>query len=934
MEQRWRIGTRMDWRVLGLYAALGLCCLATPVIAQEPDEEPTAAPEQAMEAYLERLGLRRLLAELLEKRLAATPKDVRVQLADRLSKLYVELLGSAQTTADRQLWEDRARQLLIQVPDADSFDLRLGLGKAVYVRAEEIAERYRLRLTTPDELAEAEKVFRGLVTQFNEIATKAHRRVDTLERVEQTGEATDKALADLADARRQRSLAFYFAGWSNYYLAMLTKSDTPALEAMRCFGWLLNSGNGKSASPDRVQGSMFQYEHVARAAVGCGLSASLRGNDTEALRWLDAVGESDQTPEQVREQLPSRRIVVLGQAKRWADLELFVRRARKADRQGGGPDLIPLPTAQARLLAVITLEADKRTAGAQIESLAKIALGDLVARKEVAQVLDLVGKYGTAPIGDTGFIVHYVRALQAYDLARKEHEAKAGDAGKDEPTNDSGVATQYRAAAAMFDAAERQSDAEQFVSERARAATMHGRSLFFSGQSADAADAFIRAWRLLGVGTTGEEPLWLAVLALERAAKEASANEKTRTRLNETIALFLKTYPDSERAPRLTLMQVSMGSLGDDEALRVLSAVPKESPTYDAARRQVARILYARFRAAKPTEKDFAAARFVSVGEEVLAADRKMALEATPEQAKPAVERVIVRARQLLDALLSVSTPDVARADMVLKILSGVASFNSYDLKPLMAELTFRELQMAVAKNNVDQTDSAASRLFTLDDPGAQFQAAGERLVYRDVAAKYKPGADDTEAGIELARRVVKYGVRVIDRVGMDPARIKDAGVLGVYATVAGAALEVSKRSSDAAMRDLAIKLDRTVLGVQPRNEQALRRIADASEAAGDFKTAAAMWVVVLESVQVGTPTWFEAKYQTMRYLSKFDIDKARAVMREHRVLYPDGGPDPWGAKIIDLYSVMGPGEPSATPAAPGGAPPAGNAGDGKGSVP
>jgi hypothetical protein len=883
-----------------------------------------AVPEQAVESYLERLGLKRLLVDLLEKRLEATPRDLRVPLAERLSKLYVELLGAAQASVERTIWEEKARQLLARVPDADSFDLRLSLGKAVYVRAEEIAERQRLRLVASEEIAEAEKVFRSLVVQFNEIATKAHRRVDTLERVEQSGEATDKALAELSDARRQRSLAFYFAGWSQYYLAFLTKADQPAVDATRCFGWLLNSGSGRTATPDRVQPAMFQYEHVARAAIGCALSASLRGNDTEALRWLDAVADSEQTPDAVREQLASRRFAVLGQAKRWADLEIFVRRTRKADRQGAGPELTPLPTAMARLLAVITLEADKRNAGPLIEGLAKVALGDLVARKEIGQVLDLVGRYGTAPIGETGFIVHHVRALQAYDRARKLHEAAGTPA--DEPTSRADIANQYRAAAAMFDAAERQPDAEQFGAERSRAATMHGRSLFFAGDAIGAADAFVAAWNLSGKASSGEEPLWLGVLALERAAKEPGAPEGVRTRLNQTITLFLRSYPDSERAPRLTLMQISLGALGDDEALKVLSAVPKESPAYDAARRQVARILYTRFRAARGPEKDFAAARFVAVGEEVLATDRQASLEGGAELAKSGVERVIVRSRQLLDALLSVSSPDVARAQTVLKILSGVATFNGYDLTPHMPELTFRELQIAVARNDFDQMESAASRLLTLSDPGGQFQAAGERLVYRHLAAKYIPGADASEIGTALARSVVKYGVRVIDRVGMDQQQIKDAGVLSVYSTVAGAALDLAARSGDAAMRDLAIKLDRTILSVQPRNEASLRRLADASEAAGDFKSATASWLTVLESVQLGSPAWFEAKYQTMRLLSRVDLDKARAAMREHRVLYPDGGPSPWGAKIAELDTTMGPGDPPpapapASPTGPGGTP-------------
>lgn len=900
-------------------AAVVWLALPAPACAQETDED-AASPEQVVESYLERLGLKRLLADQLEKRIAATPKDLRLPLAERLGKLYVDLLGAATTTAERQRYEDKARNLLVLAPDADSFDLRLGLNKAVYTRAEDIAERQRLRMATPDEAADAERSFRSLVTQFQEIAAKANRRVETLERVEQTGDATDAAISELSDARRQRSLAFYYAGWSNYYLAYLAKTEQPAIDAMRNFGWLLNSSSGRAASPERVPSAMFQYEHVARAAIGCGLCAALRNNDTEALRWLDAVEQSAETPEAVREQIVTRRFVVLGASKRWADLDLLVRRTRKADRRGGGKDLTPLPTVLARLLAIMTLEADKRVAGGPVEGLATIALGDLVARKEVAQVLDLVGRYGTSALGDEGFIANYVRALQAYDVARKAHEAEAatgGDASAaEEPARGASVINQYRTAATMFQAAGRESDADQFALERARAATMHGRSLYYANDASGAADVFLSAWNLVGKSPAGEEPLWLAVLSLERAAK-LNAGEASRKRLNETVTLFLQSYPESERAPRLTLMQVSMGALGDDEALKVLSAVPKESPVYDAARRQVARILYNQFRAARGPERDFAGARFVAVGEDVLAADRKLAMEAKPEEARQAVERVIVRSRQLLDAMLSVSTPDVARADAVMKILAGVAAFSGTDLKPHLPELTYRDLQIAIARGADEAVDTAMMRLLALSEPGGQFQAAGERLAYRHFAGRYRPGLDSTTSSLETARAVVRHGVRVIDRIGAEPGKLNEPGILAVYATVAGAAAEIARGAGEQPMRDLAIKLYKAILVVQPRTEPALRGLADLGESAGDFASAVGAWKTLLESMSSGTEAWFEAKYNFIRLLARVDAGKARTAMTEHLILYPDGGPEPWGPKIKGLEPTLGPAIPVPAPSAP-----------------
>lgn len=919
-------------RVIGVLC-LGLWpgALSVAFAQVQPDDAQSpvadAQPEDTVEAYLERLGLKRLHAEQLATRLAAAPRDKKAALAERLAKLYVELLTSASDSAERLLWEDRAKSLLESVPESDTQELRIGLARALYARAEEVAERGRLRLATPAELADAEKSLRALQGQLGELGRKINGRVELLQRMEEGGDQSPQLQQELTDGRRLRSLAYYFAGWSNYYLALLTKTDAPAAESLKCFGWLLGVPGNRPASIEKLPPGLLKFEHVSRAAIGAALASGLKGNDVEAIQWLSTVEAAEDVPVIVHEQILPRRIIVLAGSKRWADLEQVVRRARRSDRTGGGPNVKPLLPQTARLLAVLTLDADRKVAGPLIESLAKVALGDLVAQQQVTQVLDLVTLFGTAPIGDSGFIPVFVRGALAFEKARATHRESGTEAG-DEPATDSAVVNQYRAAADLLDATLTQTDASQFPAELARAALMSGRARFFAGDFAKAAERFQKSWELGGGGGGGgaggrppsaqsEEALWLAVIALDRAAGLKTPADPALTKeRDEASELFLRTYPSSERAPRIVLMQSQSGRLGDEEALRILGAVPRSSPVYDGARRQVVRILYQRYRSASASERDFAAARFLAAAQDTLAFDRAEAEPSTPG-GKAAAERVAVRARQILDASLGLSVPDVDRAESALEMLRAVAAQHGLDLAPSRDELLYREVQIATARGRDEAAYAAADALAALPGAGGQFGAAAERQIYRRAAAGF-----DRALGADSARAVVRAGSRVIARFGSAPApaALTDPGVLSLFATVARAA-DLLLRAGETTHLDLAVRTDRAIISAQPRNEAALRRLSVNAEAAGDPKLALECWRTLLAAAGVGSPEWFEARFNSIRLLAGLDASRARETLAQHRSLYPTLGPEPWGSKLRALDETLNPGA-NAQPGSGGGGPP------------
>jgi len=866
-------------------------------------------PDAAIEDYLASRGLQELLAMRLKARLDAASGQERVQLANRLGDLYVELLDATATPEQRDAWERRAKDLLDAVPEAETYSLRINLAKARYLRAEEAAERVRMRAATPEEAQEAERVLRETAGEFRLIGQKVNRLVEALERREERGLDADTELLQraLGDARRNRSLAFYYAGWSNYYVAMLGDSKPTAEEALRDFGRLLNAVEGRPASVERLPESLIRYEHVARAAIGCALASSIMGQDEAALRWLDAVAGAGELPDAVKDQLPARRMVVLTAARRWADLDQLVRTRRS------GPDrtTVPLSPAEARLLAVLMLEAlasDAPRAHARdaVRLLADTALADLVTLGQVRHVIDIVNRYGTSPIGEEGFIVLYVRGLRTYEQARADHAAAGED--PEEPSASPAIANRYREAAGLLGSAAQSEDAGKFAEEAANAGLLRGLSLYYAGDLEQAANELEEVFRAASSLEQGEEALWLAVVAVTKAAE--GTRPSLAPRRDELGALYLQSYPTTERAAKLLLRQATAGLIAEEEAVAILLRVDQESPLYEGARRHAAGLLYRIYRRAHGSDRDFAALRFTEVAVEVLAIDERTALDESDPGRNEAANNAVARIRQLLDACLSASAPDLSRAREAFGSLDRIVEARGFDTTDIAEEIAFRRLQFGLA---TDDEDMITAQIDALSRGRGEFARSAERLLYRHVYAQWTAQPADAF----LARRVAQWGSRVIQQFAGQEGALKDAAIASLHDSVAAAAAAVWRAEKDEQMRDLAIQVDRALLaGVGP-SATVLRRLGELSEAAGDTSGALECWRTLMAGYEPGAEPWFEARYESLRLLAASDPDDARQAIATHKVLYPNYGPDPWGGRIAALDTALA----GASGPVPGGGP-------------
>jgi hypothetical protein len=891
---------------------------APPASTGAPRPAPGATgshplPDTSLEQYLEDHGLRELLATLLLQRLKESEAAERAQLADRLGSLYVDLLESATSADERQRWEARSQDLLKSVPEAESSELRLNLSKARYLQAEEIAERYRLRLATPEERQEAERTLRALAATFHEIGSRLNRRVDALERRESSGRDEDhpQLRSELNDARRLRSLAMYYAGWANYYTAYLSARPQIAEEAITQFGFLLNAPAGRPASIERLPAALLRYEHVARAAIGCALCESIRQHDETALRWLDAVEAGEGLPEAISRQLFSRRLAVLASAKRWADIDYLLRRRRQPERQ---QQVKPLEVGEARLLAIVTLEAlQKEQPGSKVhdavQMLADLAMTDLVTLGEVRHVQDLVSRYGTLPLGTEGFIVQYVRGMQAYDAARAAH----GGSGKnaEEPATEPAVVNLYREAGNLLKTAVEAGDAERFADERSNASLIYGLSAFYAGDLIEASDRFERAHRAASSPKAAEDALWLAIVSVDKAIDGGKPSLKER--LGSLGSLYLQTYPRSERSAKLLLRQASSGLVSEQKAAEILLGVEKTSALYETARRHAASILYSMYRKARGADRDFAALRFAEVSEELLLIDRGRAQKGTKEEAREAASQIIVRVRQVLDAVLGMTAPDLARAERAFEVLDAVSADGGVDLKKVEDELLYRRLQVALARGRAGDITRILDRLHGV---GGRFADAADRLMYKRSLAALAGAGESAPA----AREVVRHGMRVIDQFSRDGSALADPAVYSLYNSVAEGAAKLWDLEQDATMRELAVRLDRSLTQHGNAPATVLRRFARLAEVEGDVQAALDAWRTLMAGLSPTQPEWFEARFHSLRVLAALDGSKAREAMAQYKVLHPDFGPDPWGPRLRELDRQLEPGAAPAT--APTGGPP------------
>lgn len=850
-----------------------------------------AAPlDDRLDTYLAQHDLLTLRANTLERRLVGVPLAERGAILLELAATYEELLKTL-PVAQQASVRERCRALLRENPRPELDAIRVDLLKSEYLEAETVAERSLLRTSAESDSGPTVTTLKRLAAEFNEIAQQASARVRQLEGQEQSrtdataAEATEtKSL--LADARRIRSVARYYSGWSACFVAQLLKDRGYANEALLQFGALLNAVERRTPTLERLPRSLLVHEHVARAALGAAACYSIAGNDSEAMRWLDELATAEGLPKVVSDQVLSRRIGILAAGGRWSELSRWVERARAPQ----GRTTTALEAGDALRLAVATLEGsdgtEKQGAETRLE-LTRLALGDLISRGQTSAVVALAKRFGTGVLASNGFVAQYVRALQAYDNARSKHAA-AGTATT-EPARDAAARTAYREAAELFAAAIKSEDSARFAKDVVGAGQSAALAWYYAGDLMKSADQFESVAKV-APKESRQSLLWSALVALDRAVETGEA--RARERRDELAGLFVAEFPMTEQAAKLLLRRAGSGKVAERQVVATLLAVPSDSPIRTEARWLAASMMFKMARSAKRAEADELIGQFLKIADEIYPTQRDLAVSASGDRRRALADRALLLLRQQAEVALGLSSPDSGRTLRALQEIRKVAELCDAPIDAIAEEMRYRELQVALVEKSTSAIESLATAFAESKTP---FADSARELVLRHFIELSRASPTDAK----LAAMVLKHGEAVVAAIDVKGVRTAAANVL--RDEVAGAAWSVFRATGSVEARDAALRIDKAMYQRGERFTSSVRRLGELSEHAGDSSLALECWTTLAGGLPDTGASWFEASYHSIRLLTLSDVKRARDAMKLLELSHPGLGPEPWASKLREL---------------------------------
>lgn len=847
------------WVVI-VAAFAAICGAPTSVRAADP-----------VTAYLEDLGASDLVALRLEQLVRDATGGERASAVGRLATIYPNLLAAAEDAEDRVRLIERARAVVDAAGSVDTTELELAIARAAFRVAESVAERWRMRAATQDEVGRAREELAGVAEELEELGRRVEidlERSRTLSSRSRGARAV--AIEDRLDASvRMRREVNYLAAWVAYYRAWVGDPDVDLVVAEERFEALLQLGD-RGAVPEAVDVVALEQEGYARAVLGLALCRSLSSGGGDALAWIGVLNQRG-THEAVLNQLPGWRLAILLDAGEWRNVR------DELDAMIAKPDA---PVDLLRMTAARALEASTdRLAG----FVGRTAVAELGRRGELAILYAIVQRYGAERLGTGGFLVRYVAGISRFADVAAEH---GRDVATLEPARDA-----WRTVATDLTAALDSPDAVDHEGAAADAARLLGWCHWYAGDPESAWPHFAAAADRLPAASAAEA-MWMAVVCLDqlvlrgRDDLDEIADERART--------FLDRFPGDANAPALRARRIARRPADASESdLEALLAVPRGNDRWRESRSTVAAVLARRWRADRDTAVDDGR-RYLSIASELLD-DPFGQPDVMVNGEPPRAMRDMVRLS--LEIALDRRIMDIDRAGAAL---ARVAAWRSagWNPGPVGPELDCRAVQHALAIGAWQEASELLER--SLDDGGG-FSSSWSRTSVSLVLDAAR------SSSVIRARLDDSWPIaeRVLAAVPNQPDRVEGVEGLRLVLAAGRIGLEQWRARRDDGAADVSLAAIEPALEAHPRDRSLLLLGARLATERLQDPLALECWRTLSDGLAAPDPNWYESRFGLATVLARALPARALQVLDQHAALEPDYGPAPWGQRLEALHERL-----------------------------
>jgi len=852
--------------LFGLTLLVGVLTVANVSELGAQESEPEY---KQVEAYLARLRLADLQILHLEETILTAEIDqkTKLDLAKQLADIYANTLMSVGDDAERYAEiEQRIRKLLETTPEANTTGLQVMLLQADFTRAETLIDAWILDRTNETTLADAKKVLDRIAPQLTkyqrELNKEQNDRISTAERSED--EEEQKRLFD--EAKQKAPVigrATFFAGWANYYHG-LTKTGAESTlafkDSLEAFRALLD------LHPDEkyedLDASYLGLESLwrSRALVGLAQAEMAAGNIARGQACFALLNHAA-APLAIRDLAPYYQLRGLLNAELTSEATDYVREHIKT--YAGNPT-------QGKIsLCVALLKASFET---KTPTAASAALGDLGMQglARLGQVA-LLRKYLSEnnielPEGE-GFYLTWIRGEQEFEQAVK-----------------SGEKADFESALATLSTAIEKPEARADVSSAGDCRYKIGLCHFQLERYEKAADAFQKALPALKAagGDTALNAAWSAFVAYY---KLSSSDPRFTASAITMLEHIKEDFPASDKARKADglIARLRQASASAAESIASWEKIEPDAAEYPTALYELAKLRLRVWR-----EANNANAKTAAASELNNAMNKFLSLPDDQRDDRRSVEVL------MLGVEISYADQPASAEALLLRAkpwVDGLATNTAAAQK-----FYYYSLRIAQANNASEVADRHAAWLFE-NARGSPYERSAVILLAKKIDAQVRN--DIASGGTPDFDRAESVYSRLAKIVGNSTAEIQKSK----NARIANSRLAYFQ--TETGQHSKAAQTLEKLVAAFPKEKDYLQRAARASFAAEQFETSLKHWQVVLRGVETNSTDWFEAKYHQMECLRRTDIETARTVHRQFRILYPTINNAEWAGKFADLKANL-----------------------------